>query len=58
MKNIAETNETKANENTEVKSDNETISENKINDAEKIVYIAKTHKKYHIENCRTLRSEK
>ena len=58
LKNIAETNETKANENTEVKSENKTASENKINDAEKIVYISKTGKKYHLENCRTLRGEK
>ena len=57
-KNIAETNETKANENIEVKTDNETISENKINNIEKVVYIAKTGKKYHLENCRTLRGEK
>ena len=58
LKNIAETNETKANENTEVKSENKTVSENKINDAEKIVYISKTGKKYHLENCRTLSGEK
>ena len=58
LKNIAETNETKANENIEVKSENKTASENKINDAEKIVYISKTGKKYHLENCRTLRGEK
>ena len=58
LKNIAETNETKANENIEVKTDNETISENKIEDIEKVVYIAKTGKKYHLENCRTLRGEK
>ena len=58
LKNIAETNETKANEDIEVKTDNETISENKIEDIEKVVYIAKTGKKYHLENCRTLRGEK
>ena len=58
LKNIAETNETKANENIEVKSENKTASENKINDAEKIVYISKTGKKYHLENCRTLSGEK
>ena len=58
LKNIAETNDTKANENTEVKSENKTVSENKINDAEKIVYISKTGKKYHLENCRTLSGEK
>ena len=53
-----ESKENKANENLEIKNANETISENKINDAEKIVYIAKTGKKYHLENCRTLRGEK
>ena len=53
-----ESEENKANENSEIKNANETISENKINDAEKIVYIAKTGKKYHLENCRTLRGEK
>lgn len=58
LKNIAETNETKANENTEVETVTETVSENKINDIEKVVYIAKTGKKYHLENCRTLRGEK
>ena len=58
LKNIDETNETKVNENTEVKTDNETISENKISDIEKVVYISKTSKKYHLENCRTLRGEK
>ena len=42
----------------ENKNANEAVSENKINDAEKIVYIAKTGKKYHLENCRTLRGEK
>ena len=36
----------------------EIVSENKINETEKIVYIAKTGKKYHLENCRTLRGEK
>ena len=53
-----ESEENKANENSEIKNANETISENKINDAKKIVYIAKTGKKYHLENCRTLRGEK
>ena len=53
-----ESKENKANENSEIKNANETIGENKINDAEKIVYIAKTGKKYHLENCRTLRGEK
>ena len=53
-----ESEENKANENSEIKNANETISENKINDAEKIVYIAKTGKKYHLENCRTLRGDK
>ena len=53
-----ESKENKANENLEIKNANETISENKINDTEKIVYIAKTGKKYHLENCRTLRGEK
>ena len=55
---IKSTNENKANENLEIKNANETISENKINGTEKIVYIAKTGKKYHLENCRTLRGEK
>ena len=55
LKNISESGETKTNE-VEVK--NETVSENKINDIEKIVYISKTGKKYHLENCRTLRGEK
>ena len=55
---IKSTNENKANENLEIKNANETISENKINETEKIVYIAKTGKKYHLENCRTLRGEK
>ena len=58
LKNITETNETKINEITEVKTDNETISENKTEYIEKVVYIAKTGKKYHLENCRTLRGEK
>ena len=56
LKNISESGETKTNEIVEVK--NETVSENKINDIEKIVYISKTGKKYHLENCRTLRGEK
>ena len=51
-----ETNEIKATN--ESKDANETIGENKINETEKIVYIAKTGKKYHLENCRTLRGEK
>ena len=58
IKSTNESKENKANENSEIKNANETISENKINDAEKIVYIAKTGKKYHLENCRTLRGEK
>ena len=58
IKTTNESEENKANENSEIKNANETISENKINDAEKIVYIAKTGKKYHLENCRTLREEK
>ncbi|WP_242003612.1 hypothetical protein [Brachyspira aalborgi] len=53
-----ENKENKVNENLEIKNANETISENKINETEKIVYIAKTGKKYHLENCRTLRGEK
>lgn len=53
-----ESKENKTNENSEIKNANETISENKINETEKIVYIAKTGKKYHLENCRTLRGEK
>ena len=53
-----ESKENKANENSEIKNANETVSENKINETEKIVYIAKTGKKYHLENCRTLRGEK
>ena len=58
IKSTNEGKENKANENLEIKNANETIGENKINDAEKIVYIAKTGKKYHLENCRTLRGEK
>ena len=53
-----ESKENKANENLEIKNSNEIVSENKINEIEKIVYIAKTGKKYHLENCRTLRGEK
>ena len=53
-----ESKENKSNENLEIKNANETVSENKINETEKIVYIAKTGKKYHLENCRTLRGEK
>ncbi|TXJ35588.1 hypothetical protein EPJ78_10635 [Brachyspira aalborgi] len=41
-----------------MKNSSETIGENKINETEKVVYIAKTGKKYHLENCRTLRGEK
>lgn len=48
----------KLNENTEEKTDNEITDENEINDIEKVVYISKTGKKYHLENCRTLRTEK
>ena len=58
IKSTNESKENKANETSEIKNANETIGENKINDAEKIVYIAKTGKKYHLENCRTLRGEK
>ena len=58
IKSTNESKENKANENSEIKNANETISENKINDTEKIVYIAKTGKKYHLENCRTLRGDK
>ena len=58
LKNISESVETKTNERVEVKNENEIVSENKINDREKIVYISKTGKKYHLENCRTLRGEK
>lgn len=53
----------------EVKTENnETIEKVEINtneikvedksDIEKIIYISKTGKKYHLENCRTLRGEK
>jgi len=58
IKSTKESEANKANENLEIKNANETIGENKINDTEKIVYIAKTGKKYHLENCRTLRGEK
>ena len=58
IKTTNESEENKANENSEIKNANETVSENKINETEKIVYIAKTGKKYHLENCRTLRGEK
>lgn len=58
IKSTNENKENKANENLEIKNANETVSENKINEIEKIVYIAKTGKKYHLENCRTLRGEK
>ena len=53
-----ESKKNKSNENLEIKNSNETVNENKINETEKIVYIAKTGKKYHLENCRTLRGEK
>ena len=53
-----ESKENKSNENLEIKNANETVSKNKINGTEKIVYIAKTGKKYHLENCRTLRGDK
>ena len=52
------TNEIKSTNESKENKVNETISENKINETEKIVYIAKTGKKYHLENCRTLRGEK
>lgn len=58
FKTVNESEETKVNENVEIKAENESTSESKINDAEKIVYISKTGKKYHLENCRTLRGEK
>ena len=58
IKTTNESEENKANENLEIKNANEIVSENKINETEKIVYIAKTGKKYHLENCRTLRGEK
>ena len=58
IKSTNESKENKANENLEIKNSNEIVSENKINETEKIVYIAKTGKKYHLENCRTLRGEK
>ena len=58
LKNIAKSDEIKSNENAKVETVNETASENKINEIEKIVYISKTGKKYHLENCRTLRGEK
>ncbi|CCY75022.1 hypothetical protein [Brachyspira aalborgi] len=53
-----ESKENKVNENLEIKNSNETVNENKINETEKIVYIAKTGKKYHLENCRTLQGDK
>ena len=53
-----ESKKNKSNENLEIKNANETVSKNKINGTEKIVYIAKTGKKYHLENCRTLRGDK
>ena len=58
IKTTNENKENKSNENLKIKNANETVSENKINETEKIVYIAKTGKKYHLENCRTLRGEK
>ena len=57
IKTTNENKENKSNENLKIKNANETVSENKINETEKIVYIAKTGKKYHLENCRTLRGE-
>ena len=53
-----ESKKNKSNENLEIKNSNETVNENKINETEKIVYIAKTGKKYHLENCRTLQGDK
>ncbi len=58
IKSTNESKENKANENLEIKNANETVSKNKINETEKVVYIAKTGKKYHLENCRTLRGDK
>ena len=58
IKTTNENKENKSNEDLKIKNANETVSENKINETEKIVYIAKTGKKYHLENCRTLRCEK
>ena len=58
IKTTNESKENKANEDLKIKNSNETVNENKINEIEKIVYIAKTGKKYHLENCRTLRGEK
>ena len=58
IKSTNESKENKANEDLKIKNSNETVNENKINETEKIVYIAKTGKKYHLENCRTLRGEK
>ena len=58
IKTTNESKENKANEDLKIKNSNETVNENKINETEKIVYIAKTGKKYHLENCRTLRWEK
>lgn len=47
----------------EVKDNNETFVESRANESvnnviEKAVYISKTGKKYHVEDCRTLRGEK
>ena len=58
IKSTNESKENKAHDDLKIKNANETINENKINETEKIVYIAKTGKKYHLENCRTLRGEK
>ena len=58
IKTANESEENKANEYVEIKNANKTVSKNKINEAEKIFYIAKTDKKYHLENCRTLLGEK
>ena len=52
------TKEIKATNESEENKSNETVSENKINEIEKIVYIAKTFKKYNLENWITLRGEK
>ena len=60
VKTSNESEDIKVNENTETEIDksNETLNETINNNIEKIVYISKTGKKYHLENCRTLRGEK
>lgn len=64
IKTVNKVNETKKNEvktvyeNVNENTDNEITEKNKIDNMEKIVYISKTGKKYHVENCRTLRAEK